>query len=54
MAVLLTARLSAAGQPGVRGPAYDDPDFRVADLYVLLSMDRIDPRYRRHFLGTAR
>jgi putative hemolysin len=34
-------------------PAYD-PDFRVADLYVLLSMDRIDPRYRRHFLGATR
>ncbi len=34
-------------------PAYD-PDFRVADLYVLLSMDRIEPRYRRHFLGATR
>ncbi|GGK17572.1 hypothetical protein GCM10010124_07630 [Pilimelia terevasa] len=34
-------------------PAYD-PDFGVADLYVLLSMDRIDPRYRRHFLGLDR
>ena len=31
-------------------PAYD-PDFGCADLYVLLSIDRIDPRYRRHFLG---
>jgi putative hemolysin len=31
-------------------PAYD-PDFGCADLYVLLSTDRIDPRYRRHFLG---
>ena len=31
-------------------PAYD-PDFDVADLYVLLSMDRMHPRYRRHFLG---
>jgi putative hemolysin len=31
-------------------PAYD-PDFNVADLYVLLSMDRMHPRYRRHFLG---
>jgi putative hemolysin len=31
-------------------PAYD-PDFRVADLYVLLSLDRMHPRYRRHFLG---
>jgi putative hemolysin len=34
-------------------PAYD-PDFGVADLFVLLSMDRIDPRYRRHFLGATR
>ena len=34
-------------------PAYD-PDFDVADLFVLLSMDRIDPRYRRHFLGAVR
>ncbi|HEX5596407.1 MAG TPA: GNAT family N-acyltransferase [Micromonosporaceae bacterium] len=31
-------------------PAYD-PEFEVADLYVLLSMDRMHPRYRRHFLG---
>jgi putative hemolysin len=31
-------------------PAYD-PDFNVADFYVLFSMDRLDPRYRRHFLG---
>ena len=34
-------------------PAHD-PDFGVADFYVLLSMDRIDPRYRRHFLGATR
>jgi len=33
-------------------PAYD-PDFQVADLYVLLSMDRMDRRYLRHFLGTG-
>lgn len=31
-------------------PAYD-PDFQVADLYVLLSLDRMHPRHRRHFLG---
>jgi len=31
-------------------PAYDS-DFQVADLYVLLSLDRMHPRYRRHFLG---
>jgi putative hemolysin len=34
-------------------PAYD-PDFQTADFFVLLSMDRIDPRYRRHFLGATR
>ena len=34
-------------------PAYD-PDFRTADFYVLFSMDRMDPRYRRHFLGATR
>jgi putative hemolysin len=31
-------------------PAFD-PDFNCADFFVLLSMDRIDPRYLRHFLG---
>jgi putative hemolysin len=38
----------------VCGEPAHDPDFRVADFYVLLSMDRIDPRYRRHFLGATR
>ncbi|MFH9395077.1 GNAT family N-acetyltransferase [Streptomyces sp. NPDC017556] len=33
-------------------PAYD-PDFNVADLYVLLSLRRTDPRYLRHFLSLA-
>lgn len=31
-------------------PAYD-PDFGVADFYVLLSLDRMNPRHLRHFLG---
>ncbi len=31
-------------------PAYDAA-WRVADLFVLLSVDRIDQRYLRHFLG---
>ncbi|MGI5214560.1 GNAT family N-acetyltransferase [Plantactinospora sp. CA-290183] len=31
-------------------PAYD-PAFASADLYVLLSLDRMPARYRRHFLG---
>ncbi|MFI1989611.1 GNAT family N-acetyltransferase [Actinoplanes sp. NPDC020271] len=28
-----------------------DPAFDCADFYVLFSLDRLDPRYRRHFLG---
>jgi len=28
-----------------------DTEFGVADLFVLLSMDRVDPRYLRFFLG---
>ena len=28
-----------------------DPDFGCADFLVLLNMDRLDPRYLRHFLG---
>jgi putative hemolysin len=35
----------------VCGPPAHDPDFKVADLPVLLSLDRVDPRYMRHFLG---
>jgi putative hemolysin len=31
-------------------PAHD-PDFGCADFFVLLSLDRVDPRYLRHFLG---
>ncbi|MFC7307974.1 GNAT family N-acetyltransferase [Streptomyces monticola] len=31
-------------------PAHD-PEFDVADFYVLLPMDRINDRYRRYFLG---
>ncbi|MEV1081219.1 GNAT family N-acyltransferase [Streptomyces sp. NPDC050211] len=31
-------------------PAHD-PDFGVADLYVLLSMRRVNPRYLKHFLS---
>jgi putative hemolysin len=33
-------------------PALDE-DFGVADFFVLLSVDRVDPRYLRHFLGEA-
>jgi putative hemolysin len=35
----------------VCGPPAHDPDFGVADLPILLSMDRMHPRYLRHFLG---
>jgi len=28
-----------------------DPDFGCADFFVLLGLDRVDPRYLRHFLG---
>jgi putative hemolysin len=34
-------------------PAFD-PAFDCADFYVLFSLDRLDPRYRRHFLGASR
>lgn len=34
-------------------PSYD-PDFHTADFYVLFSLDRMDPRYRRHFLAVPR
>ncbi len=54
------AQLLAAVPPLLRGylrlgawvcgePAHD-PDFDVADFFVLLSLDRMDPRYLRHFL----
>ncbi|MFI6284147.1 GNAT family N-acetyltransferase [Streptomyces sp. NPDC051018] len=35
----------------VCGAPAHDPDFGVADLYVLLSLRRIHPRYLRHFLS---
>jgi putative hemolysin len=38
----------------VCGAPAHDPDFQVADLFVLLSLDRVDPRYMRHFLGDQR
>src|SRR6478752_6733223 len=37
----------------VCGAPAHDPDFNVADLYVLLSLRRTDPRYLRHFLALA-
>ena len=55
------AKLLAAVPPLLRGylrlgawiggePAHD-ADFDVADFFVLLSLDRVDTRYLRHFLG---
>ncbi|MFF7356637.1 MULTISPECIES: GNAT family N-acetyltransferase [Streptomyces] len=35
----------------VCGEPAHDPEFGVADLYVLLSMRRVNPRYLRHFLS---
>ncbi|WP_406209091.1 GNAT family N-acetyltransferase [Kitasatospora sp. NBC_01560] len=35
----------------VCGAPAHDPDFGTADLYVLLSLERTDPRYLRHFLS---
>ena len=57
------SRLLAAVPPLLRGylrlgawiggePAHD-ADFGVADFFVLLSVDRVDPRYMKHFLGSA-
>lgn len=38
----------------VCGPPAHDPDFGVADFFVLLDLERVDERYLRHFLGAAR
>ncbi|WP_031078765.1 GNAT family N-acetyltransferase [Streptomyces sp. NRRL S-118] len=37
----------------VCGAPAHDPEFGVADLYVLLSLRRTDPRYLRHFLSLS-
>ncbi|WP_374213855.1 GNAT family N-acetyltransferase [Streptomyces sp. A3M-1-3] len=37
----------------VCGEPAHDPEFGVADLYVLLSLRRTNPRYLRHFLSLA-
>jgi putative hemolysin len=37
----------------VCGPPALDLDFGCVDLFVLLSMDRVDERYLKHFLGEA-
>jgi putative hemolysin len=37
----------------VCGPPAHDADFGVADLFVLLGLDRVDQRYLSYFLGPA-
>jgi putative hemolysin len=38
----------------VCGPPAYDADFQCADLFLLVSLDRVDPRYLRHYLGDTR
>ncbi|MBA8929618.1 putative hemolysin [Kutzneria viridogrisea] len=38
----------------VCGPPAHDPEFGTADLFVLLDLERINPRYLDHFLGADR
>ncbi|WP_216215895.1 GNAT family N-acetyltransferase [Amycolatopsis aidingensis] len=35
----------------VCGPPAHDPDFRVADFFLLLDLHRVDSRYLKYFLG---
>lgn len=35
----------------VCGPPAHDPEFDVADFFVLLALDRVNDRYLRHYLG---
>jgi putative hemolysin len=36
------------------GEACWDPDFNVADIFVLMKLSDLDPTYARHFLGSDR
>lgn len=36
------------------GEAYWDRDFNCADVFMLLNVSELNPRYARHFLGTPR
>ncbi len=38
------------GTEVIGAPAWD-PDFNTADLPMLMQLDRLPPRYRKHFLG---
>lgn len=37
----------------VCGPPAHDPDFDVADFFVLLDLQQVDERYLKHFLGAG-
>lgn len=35
----------------IAGPPAVDPDFGTADLPIILTLDKLSPRYARHFIG---
>ncbi len=45
---LLRAYLSLGAK--VLGPPAWDPDFNTADLPLMMRLDQLQPRFRRHFL----
>ena len=51
MPPLLKAYLSLGAK--ACGEAYWDRDFNCADLFMLLNVSELNPRYARHFLGKA-
>ncbi|HVT34201.1 MAG TPA: GNAT family N-acyltransferase, partial [Nevskiaceae bacterium] len=52
MPPLLKAYLSLGAK--ACGEAYWDRDFNCADVFMLLDVSELNPRYARHFLGQAR
>ena len=52
MPPLLKAYLSLGAK--ACGEAYWDRDFNCADIFMLLDVSELNPRYARHFLGHAR
>lgn len=52
MPPLLKAYLSLGAR--ICGEACWDPDFRVADVFVLFDLRNLSPRYARHFLAPSR
>ena len=51
MPALLKAYLSLGAK--ACGEAYWDRDFNCADVFMLLNVSELNPRYARHFLGRA-